>query len=86
MGVPVVASDVPGPADAMRHEVTGLMVPVKDAGALAEALQVLLRDPVKRAAYGAAAATFARDGFEQKKYLQYVLADKEQLITREGLV
>ncbi len=86
MGVPVVASDVPGPADAMRHEVTGLLVPVRDRGALAEALQILLRDPARRAAYGAAAAAFVRDGFEQKKFLQYVLADKKQLVAREGLV
>jgi glycosyltransferase involved in cell wall biosynthesis len=83
MGVSVVASNVPGPADAIRHEVTGLMVPVRDAVALAEALQVLLRDPAKRTAYGVAAAAFARDSFEQKKFLQYVLADKEQLIAEE---
>ncbi|GAB6270313.1 MAG: hypothetical protein STSR0003_01520 [Smithella sp.] len=83
MGVSVVASNVPGPADAIRHEVTGLMVPVRDAVALAEALQVLLRDPAKRTAYGVAAAAFARDSFEQKIFLQYVLADKEQLIAEE---
>jgi glycosyltransferase involved in cell wall biosynthesis len=83
MGVPVVASNVPGPADAMRHEVTGLVVPVKNVGALADALQILLRDTAKRTLYGEAATALARNGFEQKKFLQYALADKEQLIAEE---
>lgn len=81
MGVPVVASNVPGPNDAVRHEETGLVAPVKNAGALAAALQMLLLDAKKRAVYGAAAAAFARDNFGQKEFLRRVLADKEQLFT-----
>lgn len=83
MGVPVVASNVPGPIDAVRHEETGLVVPVRNAGALAAALQILLRDPTKRKVYGGAAAAFARDNFEQKEFLRYVLADKERLLAEK---
>jgi glycosyltransferase involved in cell wall biosynthesis len=83
MGVPVVASNVPGPIDAVRHEETGLVVPVKNAGALAAALQILLLDSTKRAAYGAAAAAFASDNFEQKEFLRRVLADKERLLAEK---
>jgi glycosyltransferase involved in cell wall biosynthesis len=84
MGVPVVASNVPGPIDAVRHGETGLVVPVKDAVALAEALEILLNDSSKRATYGAAAAAFVRDNFEQKEFLQRVLADKELLLAERG--
>jgi glycosyltransferase involved in cell wall biosynthesis len=80
MGIPVVVSDVPGPIDAMRHEQTGLIVPVKNSKALALALQTLLNDVDKRSAFGAAAMVYARDNFEQKMFLRYLLADKERLL------
>ncbi len=80
MGVPVVVSNVPGPIDAIRNEETGLVVPVKDAKALADALQTLLRDKGKRLVFGEAASAFVRDNFEQKEYLQRVLEDKEKLL------
>lgn len=84
MGVPVVVSNVPGPIDAMRHEETGLVVPVKNGAALAVALQTLLNDKAKRLAFGAAAAAFARDNFEQKEFLRRVLEDKENLFAAKN--
>ncbi|NVO01032.1 MAG: glycosyltransferase [Geobacteraceae bacterium] len=81
MGVPVVVSDVPGPIDAMRHEETGLIVPVKKVGALAAALKTLLNDSDKRLAFGIAAAAFARNNFEQNEFLHCLLADKLQLLS-----
>jgi glycosyltransferase involved in cell wall biosynthesis len=81
MGVPVVVSDVPGPIDAMRHKETGLVVPVKNTEALAVALQTLLKDTAKRLTFGAAAAAFARDNFDQKEFLRLVLEDKEKLLS-----
>lgn len=80
MGVPAVVSDVPGPIDAVRHKETGLAVQVKNTGALAAALQILLSDSTKRAVYGVAASAFARDKFEQKEFLRRILADKERLL------
>lgn len=43
-GVPVIASDVPGNAALVDHEATGLLVPVRDPVALADALERLFRD------------------------------------------
>lgn len=83
MGVPVVVSDVPGPVDAMRHEETGLIVPVKNVEALAEALQLLMNDATKRLTFGAAGAQFARDNFEQNEFLRRVLEDKEMLLAEK---
>src|SRR5262249_54904382 len=46
-GVPVIVSDVGGPAELMRHGVTGLRVPGRNAVALREAMEALM-DPVLR--------------------------------------
>ncbi|MDR4508575.1 MAG: glycosyltransferase [Candidatus Brocadiaceae bacterium] len=80
MGVPVVVSDVPGAIDAMRHEVTGLVVPVKNVEALAESLKLLLNDSTKRVAFGEASVKFVRDNFEQNEFIRHVVEDKEQLL------
>lgn len=58
--VPVVASGVGGLVDTVVDGVTGLLVPPRDAGALAEALAGLLADPALRATLGHAGARRAR--------------------------
>lgn len=54
-GKPVVASDVGALPEVVAHGETGLVVPVDNAPALAEALDALLADPVRRAHMGAEA-------------------------------
>lgn len=46
-GTPVVATDVPGLRDSVRHGETGLLVPFGDAGAFADAIASILADPAK---------------------------------------
>jgi glycosyltransferase involved in cell wall biosynthesis len=53
-GVPVLATRVPGHVDAVEDGVTGRLVPVDDAPALAEAAADLLGDPARRADLGRA--------------------------------
>ncbi|MBL4849520.1 MAG: glycosyltransferase family 4 protein [Planctomycetes bacterium] len=43
-GVPVVATDLPGTREQVRHEQEGLLVPVGDVAALSEAIARLLKD------------------------------------------
>lgn len=77
MGVPTVGSDVPGVSDAVRDGVTGLLVPFHDPESLAEALLDLLRDPLRRAAFGAAGRRWARSGFDRpevrERFLEFYL-------------
>ncbi|MDE2028552.1 MAG: glycosyltransferase [Candidatus Omnitrophica bacterium] len=80
MGVPVVASSVPAPVDAMQDGVTGLLVPVRGSRGLAAALKSLLSDEEKRLALGRAAVGFARENFDQKRFLEAVLSDKNSLL------
>ena len=44
MGIPVIGSDIPGIRSIVRHEETGLIVPVKDPDAIARQLDRLLGD------------------------------------------
>jgi glycosyltransferase involved in cell wall biosynthesis len=45
-GTPVVATDVPGLRDSVRHGETGFLVPFGDVPAFASAIETILRDPV----------------------------------------
>ncbi len=44
-GLPVIASDIPGYREVVRHEIEGLLVPPRDPVALGRAIGRLLRDP-----------------------------------------
>jgi len=65
-GRPIVASNIPGYREVMRHEVEGLFVPPKDALALAGALIRLLRDePLRRRLGEAGRARVARYSWDR---------------------
>ncbi|HXQ28898.1 MAG TPA: glycosyltransferase family 1 protein [Gemmatimonadales bacterium] len=58
-GIPVIAADAGGLRESVHHGVTGLLVPPSDARGFAEAIESLVNDPSRRAAFGAAARTAA---------------------------
>jgi glycosyltransferase involved in cell wall biosynthesis len=62
-GTPVVASAVGGMLDTVEDGVTGLLVPPRDAPALARALRRLVADPQVLARFGAAAAAAVSDRY-----------------------
>jgi glycosyltransferase involved in cell wall biosynthesis len=62
-GTPVVASAVGGMLDTVEDGVTGLLVPPRDAPALARALRRLVADPQVLARFGAAAAAAVADRY-----------------------
>lgn len=51
-GLPVVSTSCGGPATAILEGVTGRLTPIDDAGALADAMEALLRDPALCARMG----------------------------------
>jgi glycosyltransferase involved in cell wall biosynthesis len=57
-GVPVIGADV-GPTREILAHGGGITVPRADAGALAEAIEMLANDPGRRATIGAAGITYA---------------------------
>ena len=66
-GRAVVTTDVPGCRDAITLGVTGLLVPVKDAVALADAIQTLIKDPELRNGMGQAGRALAEEAFAIEK-------------------
>jgi glycosyltransferase involved in cell wall biosynthesis len=71
-GVPVVASRIPGLADAAGTG-TGALIPPEDEAALADAVVTRLADPRRRAAEGAAAAAHAQ-AFDLRHTLDHLAA------------
>ena len=51
-GRPIVSTDVPGCRDVVRHGVNGLLVPARDATALATAIKHLVANPEMRLSMG----------------------------------
>ena len=62
-GRPIVATDVPGCREVVRHGGNGLLVPPRDAPALSNAIMALAGDPARRAAMGAAGRRRAETEF-----------------------
>ena len=80
MGLPVIVTDIPGPTNAMVRDVTGLVIPLKDAAALENAMERLMEDPVMAGQFGAAGHRFSADNFEQKTLFGYILEDRKRLL------
>ncbi|WP_456970684.1 glycosyltransferase family 4 protein [Geodermatophilus sp. SYSU D00815] len=62
-GIPVVTTEATGARDAVRHGSTGLRIPARDAGALADAMLLLADDVELRRAMGAAGRRFVLENF-----------------------
>ena len=63
-GLPVVATDAGSITEVVRHGEDGVIVPQRDAQALANAVRALLDDATLRARLGASAAARARSAFD----------------------
>ena len=72
-GLPVVATDIEGPREQVVPEQTGVLVPVRDAAALAGALARLAADPDLRARMGAAGLARARAHYTEASVVAHTL-------------
>jgi glycosyltransferase involved in cell wall biosynthesis len=84
MGLPVVATRIPGCVDAVRDGETGLLVPVREAGALTAAIRTYLRDPRLRRQHGASGRQRARRDFEPRKLREALFQEYVRLLDRRG--
>jgi glycosyltransferase involved in cell wall biosynthesis len=76
---PMVVSNIPGFADTVLHEKTGLVVPVDDPPALADALVRLLRDPALAKQLG----TNGRKWMLERFMLNRSVADLDELLASD---
>ena len=72
-GLPVVASDIPGPREQVIEGETGRLVPAHDVAALAGALSALVADAGLRARMGAAGRVRAAALFDERKVIARTL-------------
>ncbi len=84
-GVPVIATDIRGCRQVVEDGVTGRLIPVRDAGALREAIVALARDPARRREMGQAAAAKARREFDERDVVRRVMDCYAQVAARKGL-
>jgi glycosyltransferase involved in cell wall biosynthesis len=84
-GLPVVASDVRGCRQVVDDGVTGLLVPVRDGAALADAVAALGDDPERRRRMGEAAVARARVEFDERRVVDIVLDTYRRVAGRKRL-
>ncbi|MCZ7535488.1 MAG: glycosyltransferase family 4 protein [Acidimicrobiia bacterium] len=84
MGLPVVATDIRGCRQVVDDRVTGRLVPLGDAAALADAVESVAGDPVARAEMSAASLRKAHREFDQQSQIDLTLSVYEQLLQRSG--
>jgi glycosyltransferase involved in cell wall biosynthesis len=80
LGVPTVGTSINGLRDAVVDGVTGMLVPPKNATALAGALASLLRNRPKRKQMGSAARERVRSLFDSRVVNRRVLEEYERLL------
>ena len=83
-GKPVVASAIPGTDELVVNDETGLLVPVRDADALAQALRRIVADPDLRARLGAAARRRAETAHSAGSSTQRVVDVYHALLAKRG--
>lgn len=80
----LVTTDVPGCREVVDHERNGLLVPARDAAALADAIARLDDDPGLRARLAAAAREKALAEFDEQRVIRRTLAVYRELLPGHG--
>jgi glycosyltransferase involved in cell wall biosynthesis len=79
-GRPMIATDVPGCREIVRADETGLLVPARDAAALADAIARLAGDAELRHRLGARARIVAETEFAEDVVVRETLALYRELL------
>lgn len=79
-GRPIITTDVPGCRAVVEDGIEGLLVPVRDWSALADAMERLARSPALRAAMGRAARIRAEVEFGQQPVVARTIALYHQVL------
>lgn len=78
-GLPMITTDVPGCREIVTHEENGLLVPLKSAEGLADAIERLMDDAALRQKFGRAARNLVETELNQKAIGQQTLAVVKQI-------
>lgn len=78
-GLPLVATDVGGNPELVKHGVNGLLVPVRDVSALVAAINAILDDPSLAGRFGKASFRLCNEQFSMAK----MVAETQSIYQRE---
>lgn len=81
-GLPCVATDVPGCREAVIDGENGLLIPVKSASSLADAIELLLRNPELAEKMGERGRARVEQEFSTRKVNERTLALYEDIIAK----
>jgi glycosyltransferase involved in cell wall biosynthesis len=84
MGLPIIASDIPGCREVVTNGRTARLVPVRDSGALARAIGAALADPVETSALARLARISASECFDQDALTERIGAVYRELLKGGG--
>ena len=83
-GRALVSTDVPGCREIVHHGRNGLLVPPRDIGALADALEILIRDGDLRRRMGAASRVLFESGFSLQSVVDETMDLYSHLLEAPG--
>jgi glycosyltransferase involved in cell wall biosynthesis len=84
IGRAIVTTDAPGCREVVRHEENGLLVPVGDGKATADAIRRLLQDPVLRQRLAARSRAIAVSEFSVEHFVEASLAAYDRVLRLQG--
>lgn len=85
MGVPCIATDIRGCREAVIHGQNGLLTPLGDVGALAQAMVTLLNNPTQAIALGQAGRRLAEERFDEALVFEQVKRTYRELLSAKGI-
>jgi glycosyltransferase involved in cell wall biosynthesis len=79
-GKPVVATDIPGCAEIIKHDINGILVPTKDAEALSKALALLINNKELRLMMGLNGRRIAENEFSIESVIKQTMDIYQELL------
>ena len=84
MGIPCVVTDIPGCREVVESDRNGILVPLGDISALADAIIGLLRDRERAREMGLYARELAISRFDEQRVFEKVVAEYTRLLRIKG--
>jgi glycosyltransferase involved in cell wall biosynthesis len=85
MGVPCVVTDIRGCREAVIHNLNGVLVPLGEISALAQAIVELLANPTRAKEMGLAGRRLAEERFDEQIVFTKVKAEYARLLMEKGV-
>ncbi len=80
MAIPVITTDIPGPSEVIEKDISGILVPPKDANSLYVAMNWMVDNKEQRQKMGTSGRNRCERLFSRDKMLELTLRDRENIL------